>query len=172
MSFNCLFQIPTPCVCDLRWLPRPHLPDPDLWYLQPCHAANDAFTEELCTASDWFHGRVLHNVTGTFHSGHAASLHLQSSWDDQMGERNLWSYETTGDYECRSTGQDLGSWGSETLPGQVKNDVHYKNVTISKSKPSTKFWQFHAMLSLQAALYSYGTCSIFVMFNLIAIKQH
>ena len=58
-------------------------------------------------------------VLGVLYSGHAAPLCLQPTWDDVLGARYLWGTALAEDTLCRGTGQDLGSEGSQALPGQV-----------------------------------------------------
>jgi len=64
----------------------------DLRYLQSSHASHHPVTPWLCRTADQCNGGILPVITGTLHSGHAATLCLLSSRDDSMGPRNLWGY--------------------------------------------------------------------------------
>ena len=85
----------------------------------------------LC--SSCFTANVMWCVfTGEFHTGHAASLHILTSWDDEMGQRYTRGSQTSGEPLCRRSGQDLGSWGSQTFSGQVSRKVLIDWINVFK----------------------------------------
>lgn len=63
---------------------------------------------------------VFFLVTGTFHPRHAATLHLQSAWNDSMGERDLWSIEAARDFVSWRTRSSVGAWSITSVPRQVR----------------------------------------------------
>ena len=58
------FQVPTSCTSHLCRLPRSHISYTNLWNIQSCNVENCSTSEELRTAFDRCHGRVLLNVSG------------------------------------------------------------------------------------------------------------
>ena len=78
----------------------------------------------------WIYNLIQRGLmfSGSIHARYAASLHIQSSWDDSLGSRHMWSSATPRNSVHWRIGSNLGARSFAFVPGQVSHMLDYNKI--------------------------------------------